>query len=169
MMRDNKRTTKILFWLYLLLLTWIIVMKMEFSFDSIYRMRSLNLIPLEGTAVYNNQLDYQEIYLNILIFVPFGLYLSMLKPDWSLLKKLLPIFLVSLSFESLQYIFSIGASDITDLMGNTLGGLIGILSYHWIAKGLKTHHKTRSLFNFLGGIITITFYLFSFLLLWMNR
>lgn len=160
-MKNEKHMTRLLFMLYLLLLTWIIVMKMEFSFDAIYRMRSLNLIPLEGTAVYNNQLHYEEIYLNILIFIPFGLYLSMLKPKWSFLKKLIPIFLASLSFESLQYLFSIGASDITDLIGNTLGGLIGIISYRWMVIGLKDHHKAQRLFNLLGGTVTFAFFLLS--------
>lgn len=168
-MKNEKRMTKLLFLTYFLLLTWIIVMKMEFSFDAIYRMRSLNLIPLEGTAVYNNQLDYKEIYLNILIFIPFGLYLSMLKPDWPFLKKLFPIFLISLSFESLQYLLSIGASDITDLIGNTLGGLIGIITYGWIVKGLKDHDKAQRLFNLLGGTVTFSFFLLSLFFLLTSR
>lgn len=35
-------------------------------------------------------------------------------------------FSVTLLYEVVQYIFAIGASDITDLLGNTLGGVIGI-------------------------------------------
>ena len=167
-MKNEKQITKILFIIYLLLLTWIIVMKMEFSLDAIYRMRSLNLIPLEGTAVYNNQLHYEEIYLNILIFIPFGLYLSMLKPDWSFFKKLLPIFLVSLIFESLQYLFYIGASDVTDLIGNTFGGLIGIIIYDWIVKGLKDHLKAQRLFNLLGGSVTFVFFILSLIFLFLK-
>lgn len=159
MRQYQKVITKMLFAIYLLLLIWIILMKTEFSFDQIYRMRSTNFIPLEGTAVYNNQLHYQEIYLNILIFVPFGIYLSMLKPYWSFIQKIIPIFLVSLSFESLQYIFSIGATDITDLIGNTLGGVIGILFHFLIYKLLKSKVKTNHFMNLLAAVSTMLFIL----------
>lgn len=165
-MKKTKQMTQILFWIYFLLLAWIILMKTEISFDAIYRMRSLNLVPLAGTAVRNNQLDYQEISLNILIFVPFGLYLSMLKPQWNFLQKLVPIFLVSFLFESLQYILSIGATDITDLIGNTLGGFLGIISYSLIVRSLKDHHKTQRLFNLLGGCGTFLFFLITAALFW---
>lgn len=127
MRKHQKLVTKVLFVVYLILLAWIILMKTEFSFDQISRMRSTNFVPFEGTAVYNNQLHFQEIYLNVLIFVPFGIYLSVLKPNWSFARKVFLMFLVSLSFESLQYIFAIGVTDITDLLGNTLGGVIGVV------------------------------------------
>lgn len=166
MKKHQKLMSKILFLIYLILLAWIILMKTEFSFDQIYRMQSTNFVPFEGTAVYNNQLHYQEIYLNVLIFVPFGIYLSMLKPDWSIIKKVIPIFLVSLSFESLQYIFAIGASDITDLLGNTLGGIIGVVFYLIIYKLMKCKIKTDRFMNLLASLGTIGFILvFGFLLL----
>lgn len=155
MRQHQKLITKILCTFYLLLLIWIILMKTEFSFDQIYRMRSTNFIPLEGTAVYNNQLHYQEIYLNILIFVPFGIYLSILKPSWSFIQRIIPIFLVSLSFESLQYIFSIGATDITDLIGNTLGGVIGVLFYFLIYKLFKCKVKANHFMNLFAAISTL--------------
>ena len=168
MKQNQKLMTTILFAVYLILLAWIILMKTEFSFDQIYRMRSTNFVPFEGTAVYNNQLHYQEIYLNILIFIPFGIYLSMLKPSWSVLQKAVPIFLVSLSFESLQYIFSIGATDITDLIGNTLGGVIGILFYFLTHKFLKCKIKTNHFLNLLASIGTMSFILLFGLLLLAN-
>lgn len=167
-MNNTKQLTRILFGIYFILLAWIILMKTELSFDSIYRMQSLNLIPFAGTAVRNNQLDYQEISLNILIFLPFGLYLSMLKPHWHFLQKLLPVFLVSFLFESLQYVLSIGATDITDLLGNTLGGLLGILLYQIIVYGLKDHHKAQRLFNLLAGLVTFLFFLIMVALFIVN-
>lgn len=166
MKKYQKLITKILFIIYLVLLAWIILMKTEFSFDQIYRMRSTNFVPFEGTAVYNNQLHYREVYLNILIFVPFGIYLSMLKPNWSFIKKTIPIFLASMSMESLQYIFAIGATDITDLLGNTLGGVNGIVFYFLIDKLLKSKIKTNRFMNLLASVGTIGFVLLlGFLLL----
>lgn len=168
MKKNPKFITKILFTIYLILLFWIIIMKTEFSFDHIYRMRSTNFIPFAGTAVYNNQLHYEEIILNVLIFVPFGIYLSMLKPDWPFLKKVFPIFIMSLTFESLQYILAIGATDITDLLGNTLGGMIGILTHLLIYKIMQNKTKTTRFINLLASIGTVSFILFFGFLLIVN-
>lgn len=168
-MKKERNKTILLFTIYLSLLIWIILMKTEFSITAIYRMRSLNLVPLEGTAVRNNQLDYQEIYLNILIFIPFGLYLSMLHSKWSLFQKLFLIFLVSLSFEGLQYYFMIGATDITDLIGNTLGGFLGLFTYSLLTIGIKDHKRREYLLNRIGQVGTILFFFGIFILFCYNR
>lgn len=36
--------------------------------------------------------------------------------------------------EALQWIFTIGASDITDVIGNTLGGIIGLSTFLLMGK-----------------------------------
>ena len=61
-----------------------------------------------------------EILLNVAAFVPFGIYVSMLKPDGGFWKKVLPIFCVSLFYEVMQYVLAIGGSDITDLISDSL-------------------------------------------------
>lgn len=87
------------------------------------------MIPFAGSVVINNQLDYSEIVLNMVVFIPFGLYLSMMKPDWPFRKKIILAAGVSLLFEVLQFLFAIGGADITDLIGNTFGGAVGIGFY----------------------------------------
>lgn len=47
--------------------------------------------------------------------------------DWS-------IIFVSLTFETVQWIFSIGVSDITDLIGNTLGSGVGAVLFAFLGK-----------------------------------
>jgi len=148
----QKKITKILFIVYLLVLIWIILFKMSFSIQDLPRFRGINLIPFKGTAIVNNTLDYSEILNNILIFVPFGLYLSMLKPHETFLKKITPIAIVSLLFESIQYIFAIGGTDITDFIGNTLGGIIGITIY-FIARNFFKK-QTIKIINILATIGT---------------
>jgi glycopeptide antibiotics resistance protein len=44
----------------------------------------------------------------------------------SFFQKIIPIFLTSLTFEVIQLIFGIGATDISDLIMNTVGGTVGI-------------------------------------------
>ncbi|HFH9837101.1 TPA: VanZ family protein [Streptococcus suis] len=125
---ESKNLTKLLFMIYLSALTWIIVFKMDLSTLLIgrYSYRSLNLIPFAGTAVYNGVLDYQEIGLNVLCFIPFGIYMEMLLRRAPWLLNLSIICFVSLFYEVIQYVFMIGMTDITDLLANGLGGAIGI-------------------------------------------
>lgn len=91
--------------------------------------------------------------MNVIIFVPYGVYISMLKENWNILKKTAPIFLTGLAYESLQYILSIGASDITDLIGNTLGGMFGIVLFLLLSKVLKDN--TIKVINILAMIGTV--------------
>lgn len=149
----QKKITKILFIVYLLVLIWIILFKMSFSIQDLPRFRGINLIPFKGTAIVNNTLDYSEILNNILIFVPFGVYLSMLKPHEAFLKKIAPIAIVSLLFEAIQYIFTIGGTDVTDVIGNTLGGMIGIVIYFVAHKIFKK--QTLKIVNTLAAIGTV--------------
>ena len=89
----------------------------------------------------------------------------MLKPDWRFIKKVILIAAVSLLFEIIQYIFAIGGTDITDFIGNTLGGIIGVGVYHALFKFITKKHTNKTL-NFLALIGTICFLLlFGFIFL----
>lgn len=110
----QKWLTALLFVIYSTVLIWIILFKMQFSLQDISTIRYVNVIPFDKPMVTNGKINYSEMYLNALVFAPFGMYLAMLKPKWSTLIKLMVITVVSLSFEVLQYIFMIGSSDSTD-------------------------------------------------------
>ena len=86
---------KILFFIYLSALVWIIIFKLQFSIDNIDRVRSINLIPFKGATIVNHGIDISEIVNNAIIFVPFGIYMKMLKIDWTFLKNILAFFCVS--------------------------------------------------------------------------
>lgn len=152
-MRGKTRSKNVTFGLlivYLVVLTWIIVFKMELDIKVLRQMnlRSINLIPFAGSAIVNGKLDVSEILLNIAAFIPFGMYLSMIDFKIGFIRKVLPIFAVSLMYEAAQYCFAIGASDITDLLGNTLGGMIGIGLFAVCSKILK--EKTVRILNILA-------------------
>jgi glycopeptide antibiotics resistance protein len=152
-----------LFIVYFLILIWIIVFKMQFSFDTLPHFRGLNLIPFAGSVIKNNQLDYNEIILNLIVFIPFGLYLSMIKLNWSFWKKIISIAGVSLFFELLQFLFAIGGADITDFISNTLGGAVGIGFYFVLFKILK--EKTNKILNIIALIGTIGIVLLGLLMM----
>lgn len=106
--------------------------------------------------------------MNILAFVPFGIYLAMLKPNSAIVKLVAIVGFTSLSIEVIQYLFAIGASDITDLIGNTFGGLLGILFNRVSVKILKSRQKTNKIFNILATIATASFLILVALIFMAN-
>ena len=154
-MKNNRQRnlTRILFAVYFLILVWILLFKMSFSLDELYKDRSINLIPFMGSVVVNGRIYINEIIDNILVFIPLGIYICMLKEDWSILRKISVGFFISLGIEVLQFILAIGATDITDLIGNTLGGIIGIGVFYLFSKLFK--NKTNKIINTLALIATI--------------
>ena len=154
-MKNNRQRnlTRILFAVYFLILVWILLFKMSFSLDELYKNRSINLIPFMGSVVVNGRIYINDIIDNILVFIPLGIYICMLKEDWSILRKISVGFFISLGIEVLQFILAIGATDITDLIGNTLGGIIGIGVFYLFSKLFK--NKTNKIINTLALIATI--------------
>ena len=167
-MKDNRQRnlTKILFIIYIVILVWILLFKMSFSIDELYKSRSIKLIPFMGSVVVNGKVYISEIIDNILVFIPVGIYVCMLKEDWPILKKISVGFFISLGIEVLQFILAIGATDITDIIGNTLGGIIGILVFYLLSKVFK--NKTNSVINILALITTILLLVFISILVFAN-
>ena len=119
---------------YILALVWIILFKFQFSFEQLDHLRSINLIPFAGSVIVNGKVDFGEIIQNGLAFVPFGILIGSLWKEKTVIMRIAPIFGVSLIFEVLQFIFAIGASDVTDLIMNTSGGILGIGIYFYFPK-----------------------------------
>lgn len=154
-MKDKvTKVTKLLFTIYLVALVWIILFKLSLSFEDLGHTRSINLIPFNESLVLNNNLDFSEIIMNVIIFMPLGIYIGILCTKWSVGRKMLLFFLVSLLCEVFQYILGVGASDITDLINNTVGGIIGLLIYFGIVKIFKDQLKAQKFINVLAGIGT---------------
>ena len=150
--------TKILLGIYFLLLVWIILFKLSFSFSDLETLRSINLIPF----YYSNQTSFHlsEVMDNVLIFIPLGILLKMLNIEN---KKIIFLgFILSFTLETMQFIFSIGASDITDIITNTIGTIVGLFLYLILEKCLKDKTKTNQILNILGIIGSV---LFIFLIL----
>lgn len=168
-MENNKKQmwlTCVLFAVYMLVLVWIILFKMQLSVYDLTEIRNLNLIPFGEMLVLNGKPDFGEVFKNCLIFVPMGLYLSMLNKGNSKVTSVLFIAAVSCCLELLQYIFAIGASDITDFLANTVGGILGMLLYCLFGKVLK--EKTCLVLNVFALICTVAFIVLFVLILAAN-
>ena len=85
--RQKKRMLRVLAAVYLAALVWIILFKMALSPEQLPRLRNVNLIPFGDALVVNGKADYGEVFQNLLIFVPFGVYLQMLFPQAGFLEE----------------------------------------------------------------------------------
>ena len=151
--------TIVLFAIYAALLIGVILFKFPFSSEATGDGRTVNLIPLAGSFGPNGALRLDELVENILIFVPLGVYIGMVKRNWSFVKRFLPIAATSVAFEAIQYIFEIGRADITDVLTNTLGGLIGIGVYAVLSRALG--HRIDRVFNAVALVLTVFVLLYS--------
>lgn len=140
--------TNVVFSLYLLLLSWLILFKLSTNLELIPHIRNINLIPLADSVIVNGKIYIKEIIYNVLAFIPLGVYISIIKNKWNFLNKLLIGFILSLAFEIMQYVFAIGGSDITDLISNTLGTSLGIGLYILLRKIFK--NKATNIINMIG-------------------
>ncbi len=154
----SKRFTLGLLIFYLLALTWIIIFKLQFSFENLPHIKNINLIPFGQSVVVNGKMDFREIIQNALAFIPYGLFMHVLWEETSLPKQFIPIICTSLIFEIVQFIFAIGASDITDIISNSSGGIAGIAIAVSISKvSRKGWIKFINIISLIGAIILTLF------------
>lgn len=155
---NSRKLTVFLFFVYLFILTWVIVAKMDWnlllssniSWINNPRVllypgvtwRTINLVPYR----FGN-FDIVEVLLNIIFFIPFSFYIKILYPKSSGLSAIILGFILSLIYESTQYILTIGFPDITDLIDNTLGACIGVIIINIIFLIFK--EKLRLYMNFI--------------------
>lgn len=140
--KKQKTVSYIAFGIYAALLIWLIMFKLSVNIGDLGEMRSVNLIPFRYDTDVGVRLHAKEVLYNVAAFVPLGVGVSLFMPKWGLLKKALPGLCVSLIFETLQFAFAIGASDITDIIANTLGTIIGIGVFALLRKIFKRRYIT---------------------------
>lgn len=145
--KRNNAFTLAMFIIYALLLFWMIVFKFQFSIEGLIGERVVNLIPFERTA------KLYEVVMNIICFIPFGIYISMLRPKWGFFIKALVICCTSIVLEVIQYALAIGRADITDVINNTIGGAAGLIIFLFTRLILK--EKTGAVVNAVMLIVTI--------------
>ena len=103
---------------------------------TVLRRTSCNEISLVPFITFKNALKEPELYrtmfMNIILFLPFGLSLPFALPNNSKHIVLLTIIIgavFSIAIEVCQFIFSLGRCETDDVIMNTLGAFIGGTSY----------------------------------------
>ena len=123
--REDRRGRLVaLFVAYLLLLAWVVLWKLQLPYVGEGALRHIKLVPFAPTAE-DGASEPLEVIANVVLFVPFGVYLGLIAPSWPGWKAAGVVAGSSLLFEGTQWVLSVGSCDITDLVVNTAGGLAG--------------------------------------------
>ena len=147
--KRNKKdfVTRTIFYIYLIFVFYFTLMPI---FKSVYcRIFSdyrskINLIPFVD-VIHRHGDYYRQIILNIIMTIPFGFMLPIIKKFKNkLISTTAATALFSFLIEFSQYVFAIErAVDITDIITNTFGGFIGCIIYIAIEK-FCFKHKNHS-------------------------
>lgn len=132
--------------------------------------RSINLVPfstireyLSGSSANVKKFASANVAGNMLIFIPLGVYMTVLKRNTKVLVNLGLLFIISLAVELIQGLLGIGTADIDDVILNGLGGGIGILAYkslRLIMRGEKNARTAVAVLSVILGLPVIGYYLF---------
>lgn len=150
---------------YLCILVWIIVFKMQFSLTALHESfgdlvrDTISWVPFQITGLsYRSMLEFAQ---NAAIFIPFGILPRIFAPKARWLTIAGSALLVSLGFELVQYVFRIGYADATDVAGNVLGALTGVILYDLVLALVKKRSRTDTLFLLLAaGMLVCSVVLF---------
>lgn len=146
--KSQRIVSYVVFGIYFVFLVWLVLFKLNINLTEVRHARTVNLIPFWCDTGAGSLLHLQEMFCNVLIFIPLGIYVCIFWQDIAFWKKILPCFALSLLFETLQFAFALGVSDVTDLITNTLGGVVGILLYTLLRGALR--EKCIPVINILG-------------------
>jgi len=129
-----RRRLAALFVVYLGLLGWVVLWKLEVPWVGEQRVVKLVPFAATGDAGASTSLD---VWANFLLFIPFGVYLGLLAPSWSWWRSAGVVASSSLALEVTQYVLGVGSSDATDVVVNTVGGLAGLGLVALVRGGLR--------------------------------
>lgn len=138
---------KRLFCFFLLIVYFSIVLHLAvLSRDTIERKTPIRM-ELFQDYFQPNKTGYLDSYINIALFVPFGLVVGLLGKRNKVVIAIIVGFLCSLIIESSQLIWKKGTFDINDLFNNTIGALIGVLIAMSVLSILKQLKQNKDCFR----------------------
>ncbi|WP_425954073.1 VanZ family protein [Xylanimonas sp. McL0601] len=149
----GRTVERVVLGVYVLALAWVVLLKIHTDgFGDLVGRRSVNVVPFGGTAA--GGLGSSELAVNVLVFVPLGVLVYLAARRRSFARVFLPIVGVSVVFEIVQFVFGIGASDITDVLTNSAGGLVG-LGIAWLGLRLLGDRAQRWLLVALVVVLVV--------------
>ncbi|GKZ02844.1 MULTISPECIES: VanZ family protein [Paraclostridium] len=141
---------------YVLFVVWQILFKYSTPlqlFGNREYFRSVNIIPFND--IINGNFNKLDIVGNVILFIPLGIYLNIINPTSKISNNIYIIIGTSLGFECIQYILGLGATDTTDIITNSVGGLIGIGIYKVIEKLFKNKVKVKNFVTICSTVVMV--------------
>ena len=150
--------SKILFALYLILLVWLVSLKCNmrititdtyYIFGNMSSAEKVRFAKQSFVALFNRDRWFVDVFeadqdaLNVVAFIPFGIYASYFLDRFKLVKTVVLTALVSFCLECAQLISNIGCFEAMDILTNTLGGFFGYVIFKLIYK--DTEERIRVL------------------------
>ena len=126
----------ILFVLYIGFLIYFLFLSDWYGREGVMDEYRYNLVlfkEIRRFIVYREQLGafavFSNLFGNILIFMPFGFFISMASRSSSFFKALFNSVGLSLCVEVLQLVTRVGSFDVDDILLNTIGGILGYIVF----------------------------------------
>lgn len=141
---------KVLFLLYVAFLIYFLFVaewygRTEVAEDYRYNLELLREI--RRFITYREQLGtftvFANLFGNILIFVPYGFFISMASKSRGFFKTLFSSMGLSLCVEIVQLFTRVGSFDVDDILLNTIGGVLGYILFA-ICNHIRRKHHVRN-------------------------
>lgn len=153
MKKESKRKIRIFSWvvftIYLVVMVYFLFFseQMGRSPSTTYRYNLKPFAEIKRYLCYSERIGSFNVMLNlagnVICFMPFGFVIPILSSrQRGFFRMLLLSFLSSLLVELLQLVSMLGSCDVDDIILNTLGGVIGYLTF--VICNHIFHWKTRS-------------------------
>ena len=169
---NSKKTldtlSRLVFASYMIIFIWIVIFKCGFVDDlkithkyisslTIYQ-RIINPAEIQS-LIYRIQIgeyfhrSILEPLLNIVIFVPVGLYVTFFQNEKRIFNTYLISFAISMAIELIQLTTMIGGFSFLDLVTNTIGGIAGYFAYKLIYN--ESRVKVLNIISVIVSIIAL--------------
>ncbi|WP_291478015.1 VanZ family protein [Corynebacterium sp.] len=120
------------------------------------RVRELRLVPFGIISDSSTTFGWVfDILGNLAFFVPLGMLTMILAGRWRWTVGVAAIF--SLGIEVTQYMFSLGRTDVTDLVCNTLGAALGAWIACWFSGNPTWSRRWQTLLTVVVGLAVLVF------------
>ena len=140
---------KVLFLLYVVFLIYFLFLAEWYGRTGIseeYRYNLELFREIKRFIIYREQLGVFAVFANlagnILIFVPYGFFISVASRERGFFKTLFFSMGLSLCVEIIQLFTRVGSFDVDDILLNTIGGVFGYIIF-LICNGIRRKHDVR--------------------------
>lgn len=146
--RGSRAVLPVLFAAYLAMLVWLVLWKLHPPYIGV-DLGPLKLVPFVSAAGAGSSAP-REVLGNVLVFVPFGMYLRLLT-RWGWVAASAVVAATSALLELTQFVLGLGVADVTDVIANTAGGLVGIVAVSVTGRG----RRARTMLTVVAAVATI--------------